>query len=123
MDIREKATATKSERFDAKALRHENAIYDATGGVSSENAERGFLPAFLDTMTGRCYLSRFADGNLAPIHLLEGLPSCVVLERDSRGRVVAAVATLISGFLLAGEFLTREEAAKTLALRNTLTLQ
>ena len=108
-------SAKDSQRFDVRALRYENEKYHATAGVSSGNADRGFLPAFQDTVTGRCYLSRFADGKLAPIHLLEGLPESLILQRDHEGRVLAAVPTLTSGFFLGGEFYTREEAANTAA--------
>jgi hypothetical protein len=31
------------------------------------------------------YLSRFADGRLAPVHLLDGLPDSVVLARGACG--------------------------------------
>ena len=115
MDTVENPTATDLQRFDVRSLRHENDTYRDTGGVSSENASHGFLPAFRDTKTGRCYLSRFADGQPAPVHLLDGLPESAVLERDSEGRVVAAVPTLTSGFFLGDRFLTREEAAQAMA--------
>ena len=118
MDTQENPAASESQRFDVRALRRENDVYHGTGGVSSGNAAHGFLPAFFDTVTGRCYLSRFADGQLAPVHLLDGLPDCAILKRDAQGRVVAAVPTLTSGFFLDGKFFTREEAAQAVDSRS-----
>lgn len=115
MDTVETPAPADSQRFDVRSLRHENDAYRNSGGVSAENADRGFLPAFRDTKTGRCYLSRFADGQPAPVHLLDGLPEAAVLERDPQGRVVAAIPTLTSGFFLGDKFLTREEAAQAVA--------
>lgn len=115
VDTERNPSAIDSQRFDIRVLRSENDSYRATGGVSSGNAERGFLPAFKDAVTGHCYLSRYADGQLAPVHLLEGLPDSLILQRDAEGGVVAAVPTLTSGFFLGGRFFTRQEAAQSVA--------
>jgi hypothetical protein len=93
-------------------LREENAAYAATGGVSRGNASLGFRPAFLDFSTQTIYPSRFADGRPAPIHLLDGLPDEVVTDRLASGRVVAAKASLISGFERGGFFYTRQAAVR-----------
>jgi hypothetical protein len=93
-------------------LRQENAAYAGSGGVSQSNASLGFRPAFLDFSTQTIYPSRFADGRPAPIHLLDGLPDEVVTDRLSSGRVVAAKATLISGFERGGFFYTRGAAVR-----------
>lgn len=95
-----------------KQLQHENVVHTGTGGRSQENTGLGFKPAFLDFATQAIYPSRFADGRLAPFHLLDGLPDEVVVDRAVSGRVVTAKATLISGFVRNGFFYTRAAAAK-----------
>jgi hypothetical protein len=93
-------------------LKRENSVHLGGGGRSQENSGLGFRPAFFDFATQRIYPSRFADGRLAPFHLLEGLPEEVVIDRAPNGRVVAAKATLISGFVRDGFFYTRTAAAR-----------
>lgn len=92
-------------------LKRENACYQGSGGVSQGNRSFGFRPAFFDVETAAVYLSRFADGQPAPFHLLDGLPDEVVLSRNTTGRVAAVKQTLVSGFVLEGCFYTREQAA------------
>lgn len=101
--------------MNEKSIQHENAIHAGGGGVSAGNARLGFKPAFLDFATQRIYPARFADGRLAPFHLLDGLPDEVVAERSITGRVLAAKSTLISGFVRNGFFYTRSAAAKAVA--------
>ena len=93
-------------------LKRENNVHVGTGGRSQENSGLGFRPAFFDFATQKIYPSRFADGRLAPFHLLDGLPEEVVIDRTPNGRVVAAKATLISGFVRDGFFYTRTAAAR-----------
>ena len=81
-------------------LREENAAYAGTGGVS-QGCAGAFQPAFFDYTTCTIYLARFADGRLAPVHLLDGLPREIL----SRG-------TLISGFERNGFFYTRRAVAR-----------
>ncbi len=100
---------------NAEMLRRENVVHTETRGRSEENAGLGFKPAFLDFATQTIYPSRFADGRLAPFHLLDGLPEEVVIDRAPNGRVVAAKATLISGFVRNGFFYTRTAAARAAA--------
>lgn len=92
-------------------LRAENLAYAGTGGVSQKNRCDGFSPAYLDTRTGVALPSRYADGAPAPVHVLDGLPSHWVDERDARGRVVKARPGIIAGFLRGGCFYTRDQAA------------
>jgi hypothetical protein len=92
-------------------IRRENLAYVGTGGISQENRPRGFLPAFLDRETGRAALSRFANGQLAPIHLLDGLPETWIVERDMTGAIKAIKQTVIAGFVRDGYFYTRQQAA------------
>jgi hypothetical protein len=80
--------------------------------VSQENRAYGFLPAFRDARTGVVYLSRFADGRLAPLHLLDGLPAAVVLTDPLSGQVVALKDSVTAGFVRTGRFYTRAQAAQ-----------
>lgn len=100
-------------------LREQNRRFKSTGGVSRENRSKGFLPAFSDTGTGAVYLSRFADGRVAPVHVLDGLPAELVTERSASGRVTAVKASICAGFVRNGEFFTREEAANEVAMGDT----
>ena len=97
-------------------LRKENLAYDGTGGISAGNRTSGFIPAFRDTATGRVELSRLADGSPAPMHLLAGLPDEWIVARGDGNQVVAVKGTVIAGFLCAGAFYTRAEAARAVAL-------
>ena len=101
---------------DARLAR-ENERHRGTGGVSEESRCLGFRPAFLDRETLTVYPSRFADGRPAPFHALDGLPDDVVLARHAGGRVAAVKASVIAGFLRAGRFYSREQAASAVAGR------
>ena len=98
--------------LNEQKLKRENVVHMGTGGRSEENAGLGFRPAFFDFATQRIYPSRFADGRLAPFHLLDGLPEEVVVDRAADGRVISTKATLISGFVRDGFFYTRTAAAR-----------
>jgi hypothetical protein len=100
--------------LNKERLKEENREHAGTGGRSQENGGLGFSPAFLDYATFSIYLSRFADGQPAPFHLLDGLPDEAVRMRAADGRVIAGKATLISGFVRGGFFYTRSAAAKLL---------
>lgn len=93
-------------------LKQENDEAVAPGARSQGNHGLGFRPAFLDFATMAVYVSRFADGGLAPFHVLDGLPDEVVVSRSPDGRVAKAKATLISGFERGGYFYTRTAAAR-----------
>ena len=101
--------------FSIATLVRENREYRDTGGVSANNRTHQFIPAFCDTATGEAYRSRFADGRPAPIHILDGLPEPLVVERTSTGAVTAAKDTVTAGFLSDGRFYTREQAAAMVA--------
>lgn len=94
-----------------RVLHQENLAFQGTGGVSSGNGAGGFLPAFLDTATGMVYLARYADGRLAPMHLLDGLPEELVVTRSTTGKVIAAKESVMAGFVRCDQFFTREQAA------------
>jgi hypothetical protein len=97
------------------ALAGENRRFRGTGGVSRENRSLGFAPAFRDSRTGGVYLSRFASGAIAPVHLLDRLPDALVLSRSASGRVIEARTSVVAGFVRDGRFYTREEASRAVA--------
>ena len=103
----------RTDRLTNRVLQAENAWHRGRGGISEENHDVGFRPAFLDTRTEAIYISRFADGRPAPLHLLDGLPDELVVERTASGRVSAVRPEVISGFVRGGRFYTREEAGRT----------
>jgi len=98
--------------LDTKLLQRENCEFGGTGGVSDGNRGAGFSPAFLDQETHVVYASRFADGRLAPFHLIDGLPDELVISRHASGRISAIKATVVSGFVRDERFYSREEAAR-----------
>jgi hypothetical protein len=98
--------------LDPTRIAAQNAATASIGGTSATTRRFGFRPAFLDCVTMRIHLARFADGRLAPCHLLDGLPDEVVADRLASGRVVRAKATLIAGFERGGYFYTRTAAAR-----------
>jgi hypothetical protein len=103
--------AVTDDAMTDQTLAIENARYRGTGGVSGENRGLGMRPAFLDRATGTIHLSRFADGRLAPCHLIDGLPAELTLARDEHGRVSSIKATVEAGFERHGRYYTRAEAA------------
>ena len=96
-------------------LARENERWQGSGGRSDENREFGFRPAFFDYASQKLYLSRFPDGRPAPLHLVDGLPDEVVVDRAPGGRVLSVRASLVSGFERNGMFYTRKAAARALA--------
>jgi hypothetical protein len=104
-----------SQAMTKQVLRIETSNFLGTGGVSAGNQSEGFRPAFLDTDTDTVYLSRFSDGRPAPFHLLDGLPDELVLQRNASGSVDAVRASVVSGFVRAGRFYSRQEAAQAVA--------
>ena len=95
-------------------LRMQNHEFKGTGGMSRGNRSQGFVPAFRDSCTDTVYLSRFADGRIAPIHMLDGLPSKLVIRKTSSGRVIEVSDSVISGFLRSDRFYTRAQAAEAI---------
>jgi hypothetical protein len=89
--------------------------HPARGAHSEDIGDRRFRPAFFDFASQKLYLSRFADGRLAPIHLRDGLPEEVVVDRAPSGRVIAVRASLVCGFERNGVFYTRKSAARAAA--------
>jgi hypothetical protein len=100
--------------MDKQQLARQNREHAGTGGRSQENAGLGFAHAFYDYSTCTIHLSRFANGQPAPFHVLDGLPDEAVRMRTPDGRVIAGKSTLISGFVRGGYFYTRTAAARLL---------
>lgn len=94
-----------------ETLRRDNLAYRGTTGLSAEACGYELRPAFLDRSSGQVHLARFADGRLAPMHLLDGLPGHLVGRRSRSGRVLALKRGVVAGFERWGRFYTREEAA------------
>ena len=103
-----------TQAMTVKSLHSQNLAFAGTSGVSTLGCRCGFMPGFLDRETGRVYISRQADGTPAPIHVLDGLPDELVLSRTASGQVAAIKGTVIAGFLLDGQFYTRQQAAMML---------
>jgi hypothetical protein len=93
-------------------LAEENDHHRGTAGVSADGRALGFRPAFLDRATRIVYPSRYADGRLAPFHVLDGLPRPLVVTRHGDGKVVSVKASVITGFVRDGRFYTRAQAAR-----------
>ena len=106
--------------LNVQSLRRESERNRGTGGASHGNARFGFKPAFFDYATHTIYPSRHRDGREAAFHLLDGLPDAAVAIRSADGRVVAAKATIISGFERNGFFYTRSAAARAVRVWGVL---
>jgi len=102
----------QAPRLTLSLLQEQNRIFRGSGGISDENRALGFRPAFYDLETGEAHLSRFANGKEAPMHLLDGLPDELVAQRQENGRVTETTPGVIAGFVLHGQFYTRDQAAR-----------
>lgn len=96
--------------MDRQSLLDQNEAFNGTKGVSIKNKSSGFVPAFRDAATGRVELARFRTGELAPMHLIAGLPDEWALSFDADGAVSAVKNTVVAGFVREEKFFTREEA-------------
>lgn len=109
----------KSQGLDAKTIEQESKRFLGRMGTSSEVNGSGFCPAFKDSNTGDVHPSRFADGTLATLHVLDGLPNHLVLERNNNGHVTKTVDWLITGFIKDNQFYTRMEVSNMIQQGNT----
>jgi hypothetical protein len=103
------------EQLTRETLKTQNQRFCHTAGVSHQNNRWGYLPGFLDEETGSVYPSCKADGTLAPIHVMDGLPESLITARSASGRAAAVKRTVIAGFIKEGHFYTREQVANALA--------
>jgi len=97
--------------LDAHKLNVENQQFARTCGLSANNANQDFIPAFRNEETGEVALARFADGRVAPMHLIINLPEDWATARNARGQISAVLDCVIAGFVQEGQFFTRAEAA------------
>ena len=95
-------------------LASENRRFAQSGGVSENNRNAGFVPAYRDDNSGIIALSKSADGQIAAVHLLDGLPDEWIATRDEIGKAASLINGIVSGFYRDGRFFTREEAAAEL---------
>ena len=76
-----------------------------SGNVSSQLVEVAatgdFVPAYYDSATETVYLSRYSDGTVAAVHVLDGIPAALSDK-------------VIVGFVRDNRFYTREQAAEIL---------
>jgi hypothetical protein len=86
--------------------------FRGSGGVSQKNRSQGFLPAFYDTQTGAVYLSRFANGQPAPMYLVEGLQSDLLSMDQVFQQIIDIKNSVIVGFVQSNHFYTRQELDK-----------
>ena len=108
-----------AQNYGYKNLAQEVAKYRGTGGISSENQDIGFLPAFRHKTTGEIFPSLRIDGSPASVHSLEGIPDKYIIERDKEpwnkqipyGQVLKVVDDIEAGFIKNNKFYTRDEAA------------
>lgn len=97
--------------MNSRSLSLQNLAFRGTKGVSQNNREDGFKPAFMNQKTGQVELARFGDGSPAPVHLIDGLPDEWAASRSEDGTVVCLHAEIEAGFVRDGVFYSREEAA------------
>jgi hypothetical protein len=105
------AAAIMAESLTDSCLNTESQKYQGTGGNSQGNGEFGFTPAFKDTSDNVVYLSRYSDGRIAKVHILDGMPEHLIISKQD-GSVKSVKKSVISGFVLANIFYTRDEAAR-----------
>ena len=98
--------------MNIQTLRFENKAFAGTRGISENNCESGFKPAFLDKKTGRVEIAKMKNGQEASMHLIAGLPHEWAASLAKDGSVETLQAGIIAGFELDGIFFTREEAAE-----------
>lgn len=98
-----------------RALIFQNLRYRGSKGISQGNRQFGFVPAFYDSVSRIVYLSCYANGNPAPVHILAGLPQHLIRDRVLTEAMDNAKNTLIVGFVFDQQFFTRQQAKDVLA--------
>lgn len=89
-------------------------LYLYSGNKSERIRAQGFMPAFYNSDSLTAEVSRFTDGQVAPIHLLDGLPNEWVAARNASGKIVALKGSVEAGYLYEGVFYTAEQVTETL---------
>lgn len=97
------------------ALTMENKQYAGSGGISENNHQYGFIPAFRNEENLEVRLSYKANGKISPVHVLEGLPPHWFIDS---GQTLELKVSIVSGFVRQGCFYTRSEAAGAVKIFN-----
>ena len=108
----------KSSLVSYSRLANENQEFSGTGGISQNNYEYGFIPAFRNENTQEVSLSRLANGHIAPIHTLEGIPREWFLSSGNASNQMILKEHVTSGFVRQGQYYTRKQAAKAVKIFN-----
>ncbi len=104
-----------AQTMTVRTLEMENRTFAGTQGISQLNRHMRFVPGFLDQETGSVYVSCRDDGTPCLVHILDGLPEHLVVERNACGKVSSIKGSIVAGFLRDGRFYTREQAAKAVS--------
>jgi hypothetical protein len=102
-----------SEYTEAPILEHQ-AYKEHVGGSVFNAAGFGFMPAFMDIQTSETHLSTYLSGDVAAIHILDGLPRYWVAEWGTDGRASALKLGIVAGFIRSGRFYTLNEIINNL---------
>ena len=94
------------------SIAQENVAFEGTRGISRNNQDLGFQPAFLNKQTGQVELSRLKNGQPAAMHLISYLPGDWAESTDHHGCITQLNANVIAGFCRDGIFYTRAEVAE-----------
>ena len=109
-------------RLSTQSLKHQNREFKETGGISSNNRQLQFVPAFKDTETGEVCTICNPDGSPSLIHNLNAAPRSWIVQQDASGRVLALKGTIVAGFVLDQIFYTRQQAADYVAQQHNKSL-
>lgn len=109
------ATASNQCR---KRLSDENKLFAGTMGISQNNFEYGFCPAFRNEKTKQVLLSRTANGKVSPVHMLDGLPNDWFCQNKQGNQARVLLDEITSGFVRQGVFYTREETVNAIKIFN-----
>ncbi|HIG39679.1 MAG: hypothetical protein ABGY96_05915 [bacterium] len=101
--------------MDNRTLTSENLDFVGTSGISQNNRSSGLRPAFLDLNTGRIEIARLANGQSAPVHIINWLPDEWANSYKENGTIDSLIDGVIAGFVSGNVFYTREEAANLVA--------
>ena len=97
---------------DKETLQSENQAFSGTKGISENNRESGFKPAFIDKKTGRIEVARLANGQPAPVHIINWLPNDWAKAFNEDGTIKCLIPDNVAGFVRDSIFYTRDQVAK-----------
>lgn len=91
-----------------QVVRQQDAYHQFNGVVFSD-ISFGFMPAFKNLKDHQVHLSKDQHGELAVMHLFDGLPECWIKEKDEQGIALTLKSEIIAGFMRNAEFYTLSE--------------